>query len=83
MPNLFIKTEVYQPSYITYLFGFIPSSSPQFVIAGGAPNGRVSWQVTGIRHDPLIEQHPIIPEVKKDDTTVVPKGVCLFKPLCL
>lgn len=31
----------------------------RFKIAGGTPGLEVSWQVTGVRHDPYAEQHPI------------------------
>ncbi|MEI6863797.1 MAG: hypothetical protein WCK46_00280 [Candidatus Adlerbacteria bacterium] len=51
----------------------------QFTIAGGTPGARVSWQVTGIRHDPYILAHPIVPEVEKTDTTLVKKGEYLFE----
>jgi hypothetical protein len=37
----------------------------KFTIAGGAPYGRVSWQITGIRHDPYAETHPLIVEEEK------------------
>ena len=79
MPNTHIKTEIFQP----HILGFIPSGTPRFVIAGGAPNGRVSWQVTVIRHDPLILEHPIIPEVEKGPGQIVKKSQCIFAPLCL
>jgi hypothetical protein len=36
-----------------------------FRIAGGKPGDEVSWQVTGIRHDPYADTHPIITEVPK------------------
>jgi hypothetical protein len=55
---------------------------PSFRIAGGKPGGAVSWQVTGIRHDPLIEQYPIVPEVEKGPEEIVDKGECIFEPLC-
>jgi hypothetical protein len=74
MPNLFVSDEVGK----SWLW-----SSITFGISGGAPGGRVSWQVTGIRHDPLIEKNPIIPEVPKGPDALVPVGECLFKPLCL
>ncbi|MCX6819755.1 MAG: hypothetical protein NT019_00475 [Candidatus Adlerbacteria bacterium] len=51
----------------------------QFTIAGGTPGARVSWQVTGIRHDPYILANPIVPEVEKTDTTLVKKGEYLFE----
>ena len=59
MPLLYVKEEV---------------KGNRFTISGGAPNGRVSWQVTGIRHDPYIKANPITVEVEKDDTTVVKRG---------
>lgn len=42
-------------------------SGNRFRIAGGAPNGKISWQVTGIRHDsyanenriPVVEEKPV------------------------
>jgi hypothetical protein len=37
----------------------------RFAIAGGAPGMLVSWQVTGIRHDPFAELHRIQVEVEK------------------
>ena len=37
----------------------------QFQIAGGAPGLKVSWQVTGIRHDPYAEQNRIKVEEEK------------------
>lgn len=49
-PNLYIAAEV---------------SGNQFKIAGGAPNGKVSWQVTGIRHDTYANAHRIPVEEDK------------------
>lgn len=49
-PNLYIAQEV---------------ENNQFVIAGGAPNQKVSWQVTGIRQDPWAEAHRIQVEEEK------------------
>jgi hypothetical protein len=37
----------------------------RFTIAGGKPGMKVSWQVTGIRHDPYAEQNRIPVEVEK------------------
>src|SRR5207244_2867186 len=37
----------------------------QFRIAGGRPGLKVSWQVTGIRHDPYALAHPIVVEEEK------------------
>ena len=39
----------------------------QFSIAGGAPGMKVSWQVTGIRHDAYAKTHPLVVEVKKSE----------------
>jgi len=49
-PNLFIAQEI---------------SGNRFKIGGGNPGMRVSWQVTGIRHDPFAEAHRIQVEVEK------------------
>ena len=43
-PHLYIAREV---------------SQNRFKIAGGRANGRVSWQVTGVRHDPYANAHRI------------------------
>jgi len=67
MPNLYIKEEVKDNS---------------FVIAGGIAGGEISWQVTGNRHDPYIVENPIVNEVSKSTETEVTKGECLFEPLC-
>jgi uncharacterized protein YwbE len=39
----------------------------RFKIAGGAPGMEVSWQVTGIRHDPFALAHPILVEEGKPE----------------
>ena len=49
-PNLYISQEV---------------DGNRFEIAGGAPGGKVSWQVTGVRHDAWAEAHRIPLEVEK------------------
>jgi hypothetical protein len=49
-PNLHVATEV---------------TKSRFRIAGGPPRGRVSWQVTGIRHDAYAEAHRIVVEEAK------------------
>jgi hypothetical protein len=67
MPGLYIKSEVRRS-----FFGLL--GSPQFAIAGGVAGGKVSWQVTGIRHDIYIEENPIIPEVEKGPGKLVGKG---------
>ena len=66
MPGLYLKSGVERRFWI---FGV-----PVLKIAGGAPNGRVSWQVTGIRHDVFIEQNPIVVEVDKGPDQIVDKG---------
>ena len=67
MPNLHLGKEI-QKRWFNF-FGPI-----QFKIVGGAAGGRVSWQITGIRHDKFIEDNPIVVEVEKSDTTLVKKG---------
>lgn len=52
-----------------------------FEVSGGIANGRVSWQVTGIRKDPLAELHPIVPEVEKSEDALVPAGEYLHPEL--
>jgi hypothetical protein len=37
----------------------------RFRIAGGQPNGKVSWTVTGIRQDAYAKAHPMQVEVDK------------------
>jgi hypothetical protein len=49
-PNLYIAQEI---------------QNNRFQIAGGTPGMKVSWQVTGIRHDPWAEAHPIPVEEEK------------------
>jgi len=67
MPNLHVKEEV---------------KNNQFVLGGGKPNGRVSWQITGIRHDPYIEANPVEVEVEKGPGELVDKGECLHEVAC-
>ena len=67
MPDLHLSVEI-RRRYLG-LYG-----EPVFTISGGAPNGRISWQVTGIRHDPYIEARPIIPEVEKGPDQIVDVG---------
>ncbi len=52
IPNLYVAEKI---------------SDHRFRIAGGSPGLEVSWQVTGIRHDPWAEQHRIPVEVEKPD----------------
>ena len=49
-PNLYIAQEV---------------SGNRFKIAGGKPGGKVSWQVTGVRHDAYVRKHPFQAEREK------------------
>ncbi|MEX0917819.1 MAG: hypothetical protein WDZ93_01550 [Candidatus Paceibacterota bacterium] len=51
----------------------------RFTIAGGPPSAKVSWQVTGIRHDPYILANPIEVEVEKGPDALVEKGEYLFE----
>ncbi len=74
MPNLFVAKQI-KPQFFG-LFG-----TPIFTISGGVPNGRVSWQVTGVRHDIYIEQNPITTIVDKGPDTLVPKGTLLYPEL--
>ena len=67
MPNLYVKEKV---------------KNNQFVLAGGKPGGRVSWQVTGVRHDPYIEANPLQVEVEKGPSELVDKGECLHAEAC-
>ncbi|MFD2916520.1 hypothetical protein [Psychroserpens luteus] len=43
MPNLYVESEI---------------GNGQFVIAGGVPNKKVSWQITAERNDPYLQQNP-------------------------
>lgn len=46
-----------------------------FVIRTEEPNVRISWQVSGIRHDPYAAAHPIVVEAEK---AAAEKGTYLF-----
>ena len=56
---------------ITSIGGFAPVyiaekvANNRFKIAGGTPGMEVSWQVTGIRHDPWANDHPLVVEQDK------------------
>ena len=63
-PNLHIKEEV---------------KDNRFAIAGGPPHATVSWQVTGIRHDPYILANPIEVEVEKGPNAIVNSGEFVFE----
>ena len=67
MPDLHISKEIRRRWF--GLFGAIV-----FKINGGTPSGRVSWQVTGVRHDPYILANPIVPEIEKGPDALVDKG---------
>lgn len=67
MPDLYVKTE---------------EADNQFTIAGGVPGGQVSWQISGVRHDPYLLANPIIPEVEKGPGQLVDKGFCIYAPDC-
>jgi len=45
-------------------------SGNRFRIAGGAPNGRVSWQVTGIRQDAFANAHRVQVEEQKSERDI-------------
>lgn len=49
-PDLHVKSEV---------------SNGRFVIGGARPKQRVSWQVTGVRHDAWAKGNPLVVEVEK------------------
>src|SRR5208282_2432797 len=51
-PNLHIAQEV---------------SNGQFTIGGGQPGMKVSWQVTGVRHDAYANAHPLQASVEKPE----------------
>jgi hypothetical protein len=70
MPDLYVEKEV-----STGIFGL---RNARFTLAGGIPGGRVSWQVTGIRHDKVAQEFPIIPEVNKADSLLVKPGEFLL-----
>ncbi len=62
-PNLHIAKEI---------------SGNRFQVAGGTPGSKVSWQVTGIRHDPYAEENRVIVEeakpVNERGTYLYPQG---------
>ena len=70
-PNLYISEEVHKGFF--GLFGPI-----SFKISGGNPNQKISWQVTGIRHDPYILAYPIKVEQEKGPKQIVDKGKYIF-----
>ena len=54
-------------------------SENRFVISGGTPHSKISWQVTGVRHDPYILANPIVPEVFKGPNSLVERGEYVFE----
>jgi hypothetical protein len=64
MPGLYVKDEI---------------RDNRFTIAGGVPHGRISWQVSGNRHDPYIKANPIHTEVEKKGNAEYPQGTYLFE----
>lgn len=74
MPSLYIAKEVKKRFF--GLFG-----APVFTIKGGEPNGRVSWQVTGVRNDLYAQLNPSKVEVDKGPDELVPKGQLLYPEL--
>lgn len=52
MPNLYVAEEI---------------SGNEFVIGGGTPGKKVSWQVTGVRQDKFANENRIVDEVEKED----------------
>lgn len=73
MPDRYLSTGIRKRFWI---FG-----APILKIAGGVPNGKVSWQVTGIRHDVFIRENPINVIVDKGPDALVDKGEYLFPEL--
>ncbi len=65
MPEWFEAVNQDYRYQLTCIGGYAPVYIAQeiqgnrFQIAGGMPNLKVSWQVTGIRHDPYAEQYRI------------------------
>jgi hypothetical protein len=58
---------------LTCIGGFAPVyvaeeiANSRFKISGGKPGMRVSWQVTGVRHDPAVRATPMAVEEDKPD----------------
>ncbi len=63
MPNLYIAEEIQENS---------------FTIAGGSPFQKVSWEVTAVRNDPYLRDHPVMTEQEKPEdeqgTYIYPEG---------
>jgi hypothetical protein len=58
-------TSIGAPAPDLYIADEIESN--RFRIAGGQPNGKVSWTVTGIRQDAYAKAHPMQVEVEKTE----------------
>jgi hypothetical protein len=58
-------TAVGAPGHNLYIAREI--SGNKFVIAGGRPGAKVSWQVTGVRHDAYADAHRIVVEEAKPE----------------
>ncbi len=71
LPNWFEALNEDFRYQLTGIGGFAPIyiaeeiANNRFKIAGGTPGLKVSWQVTGIRHDPYAEHHRIPVEEEK------------------
>jgi len=71
LPNWFEALNKDFRYQLTSIGGFAPVyiaeeiANNHFKIAGGTPGLKVSWQVTGIRHDPFAEKHRIPVEKEK------------------
>ncbi len=50
-PNLYVAVEV--------------NNQNQFRVAGGQPGAKVSWQITGVRHDAYVQSNPLVVEEVK------------------
>jgi hypothetical protein len=67
-------TAIGKPSPNVYVASEI--SNNRFRIAGGAPGGKISWQVTGCRHDTYANEHPIPVEELKP---AIERGKYLYR----
>jgi hypothetical protein len=71
MPDWFEALNADFRYQLTCIGGFAPVyvaseiSGGRFQIAGGEPGMKVSWQVTGVRHDPVAMARPVSVEVDK------------------
>lgn len=71
LPTYFEALNVEFRYQLTCIGGYAPVyisrevDGNSFDIAGGRPGLKVSWQVTGVRHDAYAKAHPVITEVDK------------------